>query len=42
VLLTPQSITKTNVKAVVDDGYVTAAELCTGAFAAKCAELGIK
>jgi D-xylose transport system substrate-binding protein len=42
VLLTPQSITKTNVKAVVDDGYVTAAELCTGQFAAKCAELGIK
>jgi D-xylose transport system substrate-binding protein len=42
VLLTPQAITKENVKAVIDDGYVTAAELCTAEFAAKCAELGIK
>jgi D-xylose transport system substrate-binding protein len=42
VLLKPVSITKENVKSVVDDGYVTAAELCTGAFAAKCTELGIK
>jgi D-xylose transport system substrate-binding protein len=41
VLLEPQSITKENVKAVVDDGYVTKAELCSGAFAAKCTEAGI-
>jgi D-xylose transport system substrate-binding protein len=41
VLLEPQAITKENVKAVVDDGYVTKAELCTGAFAAKCTEAGI-
>jgi D-xylose transport system substrate-binding protein len=41
VLLEPQSITKENVKAVVDDGFVTKAELCTGAVAAKCTEAGI-
>jgi hypothetical protein len=27
---------------VVDDGYVKASELCTGAFAAACTTLGIK
>ncbi|GAA1820718.1 sugar ABC transporter substrate-binding protein [Planosporangium flavigriseum] len=42
VLLDPVSITKDNVKDVVTDGYVTAAELCAGEFAAKCAEAGIK
>jgi D-xylose transport system substrate-binding protein len=42
VLLTPKSITKDNVKDVVDDGFVTAAELCTGDFAAKCTAAGIK
>jgi D-xylose transport system substrate-binding protein len=41
VLLTPQSITKENVKDVVNDGFVTKAELCTGAYAAKCTEAGI-
>jgi D-xylose transport system substrate-binding protein len=41
VLLEPQSITKENVKSVVDDGFVTKAELCTGAAAAKCTEAGI-
>jgi len=42
VLLTPVAITKDNVKDVVADGFVTAAELCTGDFTAKCAEAGIK
>jgi D-xylose transport system substrate-binding protein len=42
VLLDPVSITKDNVKDVVTDGYVTAADLCTADFAAKCAEAGIK
>jgi D-xylose transport system substrate-binding protein len=42
VLLTPVAITKDNVKDVVTDGFVTAADLCTGEFAAKCAEAGIK
>jgi D-xylose transport system substrate-binding protein len=41
VLLDPQAITKENVKAVVDDGFVTKAELCAGAMAAKCTEAGI-
>jgi D-xylose transport system substrate-binding protein len=42
VLLTPVAITKDTVKDVVTDGFVTAADLCTGAFAAKCTEAGIK
>ncbi len=42
VLLTPKSITFDTVKDVVADGYVTKEELCTAAFAAKCAEAGIK
>jgi D-xylose transport system substrate-binding protein len=41
-LQTPVSIFKDNVKDVIDDGYVTVAELCTGDFAAKCATAGIK
>ncbi|MCF2528801.1 sugar ABC transporter substrate-binding protein [Yinghuangia soli] len=41
VLLEAQSIFKANVKDVVNDGYVTKQELCTGDFAAKCAEVGI-
>lgn len=40
-LLKPISITKANVKAVVDDGFVTKAELCTAAFAAACTAAGI-
>jgi D-xylose transport system substrate-binding protein len=40
-LLTPQSITKDNVKAVVDDGYVSKQELCTPAYAAACQTAGI-
>ncbi|TVT37149.1 sugar ABC transporter substrate-binding protein [Amycolatopsis rhizosphaerae] len=41
VLLTPQSVTKQNVKIVVDQGYVKASEICTGDAAAVCAQLGI-
>jgi D-xylose transport system substrate-binding protein len=41
VLLEPVAITKDNVKDVVADGYVKAEELCTGSFAAKCADAGI-
>jgi D-xylose transport system substrate-binding protein len=41
VLLTPKAIYKDNVKDVVTDGYVTAADLCTGAYAAICTTLGI-
>ena len=42
VLLQPVAITKDNVKDVVDDGYVTKAELCAGSFASKCAAAGIQ
>ncbi len=41
VLLEPQAIFKDNVSDVVDDGFVTAEELCTGEFAAMCSEAGI-
>jgi len=41
ILETPQAIDKTNVKDVVDAGGVTAAELCTGAYAAMCTAAGI-
>jgi D-xylose transport system substrate-binding protein len=41
VLETPEAIYKDNVKDVVADGYVTKADLCTGAYAAKCTAAGI-
>ncbi|TYP90632.1 sugar ABC transporter substrate-binding protein [Blastococcus xanthinilyticus] len=41
VLLDPVSITRENVKQVIDDGYQTAADVCTGEYAAACTELGI-
>jgi D-xylose transport system substrate-binding protein len=41
VLLDPEAITKDTVKKVVDDGFVTKAELCAGAVAAKCTAAGI-
>lgn len=42
VLLTPQMITKENVKTVTDAGYIQASEICTGANAAVCGRLGIR
>jgi D-xylose transport system substrate-binding protein len=41
VLLTPQSITKENVKDVITDGFVTKDELCTADFAKACTDAGI-
>jgi D-xylose transport system substrate-binding protein len=41
VLLTPQLITKNNVKTVIDEGQVTASEVCVSALAATCQQLGI-
>ena len=42
VLLEPIAVTKDNVKStVIADGFVTASELCTGAYAAACKEAGI-
>ncbi|GAA4754624.1 substrate-binding domain-containing protein [Modestobacter marinus] len=42
VLLDPVSVFRDNVKQVVDDGFVEAADLCTGEYAAACTELGIQ
>ena len=41
VLLDPVSITKDNVKDVIDDGGQTYADVCTGSFAQLCADAGI-
>ena len=42
VLLTPQLITKDNVKTVVDEGQVKASEVCVAATQAACGQLGIQ
>ncbi|NBM17059.1 sugar ABC transporter substrate-binding protein [Streptomyces sp. GC420] len=42
VLETPVAVYKDNVEDVVDDGFVTKEELCTGKYADLCAEAGIK
>ncbi|WP_328885163.1 sugar ABC transporter substrate-binding protein [Streptomyces sp. NBC_00316] len=42
VLLAPVAIYKDNVKDVVNDGFVTKADLCTGQYAALCASSGIQ
>ncbi len=42
VLLTPEAITKANINDVVAAGGVTKADLCTGAYAAKCTAAGVK
>jgi len=41
VLETPQIIYRDNVKDVIDDGYQSAEDVCTGAAADACTELGI-
>ncbi len=41
VLLDPISITKDNVKQVVDDGFVKGSDICVGAAEAACTQLGI-
>jgi len=42
VLLTPQLITKDNVKTVIDEGQVKASEVCVAATQAACGSLGIQ
>jgi D-xylose transport system substrate-binding protein len=42
VLLDPVSVTRDNVKQPVDDGFVSADDLCTEEYAADCEELGIQ
>jgi len=41
VLEEPTAIYKENVKDVIDDGFQTAADVCTGEYAAACTEAGI-
>ncbi|WP_067572104.1 sugar ABC transporter substrate-binding protein [Nocardia acidivorans] len=41
VLLTPQTITRADVKQVTDAGFVKAADICGGDLKAACTELGI-
>jgi D-xylose transport system substrate-binding protein len=41
VLLEPQAITIENIQTVIDDGFVTAEEICTADFADLCTEAGI-
>ncbi len=41
VLLPPESITKSNVKDVISQGYDKASDVCAGAAAAVCTQLGI-
>ena len=41
MLLTPQLITKDNVKTVIDEGQVKASEVCVGDLVATCQQLGI-
>lgn len=41
LLLEPQAIFRDNVKDVVDDGFVSAEDLCSGEYADHCADLGI-
>ncbi|HJP76674.1 MAG TPA: substrate-binding domain-containing protein [Pseudonocardiaceae bacterium] len=41
VLETPISVTKANAKVVIDQGYLKAADVCTGAAAPVCTQLGI-
>ena len=41
VLLTPQSITKDNVKTVIDEGQVKASEVCVSAVSDACKQAGI-
>jgi D-xylose transport system substrate-binding protein len=41
VLLTPQSVTKDNVKTVISEGQVKGSEVCVGPLQATCQQLGI-
>jgi len=41
VLLTPQAITKDNIKVVFDDGFLKKEDVCTGKFAKACTDAGL-
>jgi D-xylose transport system substrate-binding protein len=41
VLLTPEAITKDNVKVVFDDGFLKPSDVCVGKYASLCTKAGI-
>jgi len=41
VLLTPQAITKSNVKVLFDDGFLKTSDVCVGKYKSMCADAGI-
>jgi len=41
VLLTPEAITKDNIKVVFDDGFLKPSEVCVGKYASLCTKAGI-
>jgi D-xylose transport system substrate-binding protein len=41
VLLTPEAITKDNIKVVFDDGFLKASDVCVGKYQSLCADAGI-
>jgi D-xylose transport system substrate-binding protein len=41
VLLTPEAITKDNVKVVFDDGFLKPSDVCVGKYASMCTQAGI-
>jgi D-xylose transport system substrate-binding protein len=41
VLLTPEAITKDNIKTVFDDGFLKKEDVCTGKFASLCTDAGL-
>ncbi len=42
ILATPIPITKDNVAQPINDGYTPKDQVCTGAYAAKCTQAGVK
>jgi len=41
VLLTPEAITKDNIKVVFDDGFLKKTDVCTGKYASLCTDAGL-
>jgi D-xylose transport system substrate-binding protein len=41
VLLTPEAITKDNIKVVFDDGFLKKEDVCTGKYASMCTDAGL-
>ena len=42
ILATPVAITIANVADPINDGYTPKAQVCTGAYVAKCTKAGVK